>query len=128
MGKKVYRSANFNWDKLDAMLQFKVPLSFCADYLECSEDTIERRIRDEWDMTFSQYHALKMQRTSVKLQQKAIEMAIAGHATMLIFSLKNIANWSDRIESPDPKDMTKEELYLKAKEITNYYERNKIQS
>jgi hypothetical protein len=49
-------------------------------------------------MTFAEYHALKMERTAVKLQQKAIELALKGNSTMMIFALKNLAGWSDRNE------------------------------
>lgn len=121
MAKRKYRSKNFSWDKLDALLQFKVALPFCADYLECSEDTIERRIRDEWDMTFSEYHALRMQRTSVKLQQKMIEMALSGNTTAMIFSLKNLAGWSDKLETnitaKDDEKRPPEELVEKLDKI-----------
>lgn len=96
MGRK---RVEINYDKLDALLQFKVTKAFCADYLEISEDTLERRLKDDKNMTFTEYHKLKMQRTAVKLQQKAIEQAMAGNAALMIFSLKNIANWSDKIET-----------------------------
>ena len=88
-----------NYDKLDAMLQFKVSLAFCADYLGVSRDTILRRIKDDHGMSFTDYHALKMERTATKLQQKAIEMALGGNNTMMIFCLKNLAKWSDKIEN-----------------------------
>jgi AraC-like DNA-binding protein len=87
-----------NYDKLDALLQFKVSQKFCAEYLGCSEDTIGRRLKDDHGMTFSEYHKLKMERTSLKLQQKAIEQALAGNSTMMIFALKNLAKWSDKQE------------------------------
>lgn len=90
---------HLNYDQLDALLQFKVSLEFCADYLGVSSDTIMRRLKEDHGKTFTQYHELKMQRTAVKLQQKAIEMALGGNSTMMIFSLKNLAKWSD---SPEP--------------------------
>lgn len=87
-----------NYTALDALLQFRVSLSFCADYLEVSRDTIMRRIKDDHGLTFTEYHALKMERTATKLQQKALELALSGNNTMLIFCLKNIAGWSDKYE------------------------------
>lgn len=88
-----------DYKELDALLQFKVTKSFCADYLKVSENTIDRRLREDHDKTFGEYHELKIERTGVKLQQKAIEMALKGDRTMLIFSLKNLAKWSDKIEN-----------------------------
>ena len=87
------------WKELDALLQFKVTLAFVCDYLGVSRETVMRRIKEKFDMTFGEYHELKMQRTATKLQQKAIEMALAGNTTMMIFALKNLAKWSDKIES-----------------------------
>ncbi len=87
-----------NFDKLDALLQFKVSMKFCADYLGVSIDAIRRRIKERYDMTFTEYHQLKMERTATKLQQKAIEMALDGNNTMMIFCLKNLANWADKQE------------------------------
>lgn len=87
-----------NYDALDALLQFKTTKKFCSDYLGISEDTIERRLREDKDMTFTQYHELKMGRTGIKLQQKAIEQALSGNATLMIFALKNLAGWSDKID------------------------------
>lgn len=90
---------HIDYSALDALLQFKVSLRFCADYLGISEDTIQRRLKEEHGMSFAQYHELKMERTAVKLQQKAIEEALKGNNTMLIFALKNLAKWTDKIEN-----------------------------
>lgn len=95
---KMSAKIEINYDKLDALLQFKVSLRFCADYLECSRDTIIRRIKEDYNMTFAEYHSLKMEHTATKLQQKAIEMALKGNNVMMIFCLKNLAKWTDKQE------------------------------
>jgi len=87
-----------NYDKLNALLQFKTTIEFAADYLEVSRDTLIRRIKEDHGMTFKEYSDLKRQRTATKLQQKAIEMALQGNTTMMIFALKNLAMWSDKQE------------------------------
>lgn len=93
------KTANFSWEILDALVQFKVSCRFCAEYIGCSEDTIERRIKAKYKMNFSEYKELRSQGIALKLQQKAIKMALEGNnTTMLIFCLKNIANWSDKNE------------------------------
>ena len=88
-----------NYSELDALLQFKVTLHFCADYMNVSRDNIIRRLREDHDMTFSEFHKLKMEGTATKLQQVAISMALAKNAPMLTFCLKNLAKWSDKQES-----------------------------
>lgn len=87
-----------NYEVLDALLQHKITKKFCADYIGISEDTLERRLREDFDMTFKEYHALKMENTSYKLQQQAIKMALKGNAVMMIFCLKNLAGWKDKAE------------------------------
>lgn len=88
-----------DFKELDALLQFRVTCEFVADYLGVSRDTVIRRIREEKDMTFREYHLLKMQRTATKLQQKAIEQALSGNSnSVMIFALKNLAGWTDKNE------------------------------
>lgn len=103
---------DIDWKVLDALLQFKVTLNYCSEYLGVSNETIQRRCKEEKGVSFSEYHELKLQRTAVKLQQKAIEMALAGNATMMIFSLKNLAGWSDKLESKVDIDTTKIEIKI----------------
>lgn len=103
-----------NYTELDALLQFKVSLAFCADYMKVSADTIRRRLKEDHGMSFTEYHELKMQRTAVKLQQKAIEMALGGNSTMMIFALKNLAKWSDKIEEKVQSSTERIVVYRKA--------------
>ena len=80
-------------------MQFRATTkAFAADYLEVSADTIDRRLKEDHNTTFSVYHEMKMGRVSNKLQEKAIQMALAGDRTMLIFCLKNYSKWQDKVE------------------------------
>jgi hypothetical protein len=96
MGRK---KIEINWDKLDSYLQFKASLRVCALLLEVSEDTIERRIKEEKNCTFSEYQEKMMAPLQMKLVNKAIRMALDGNVTMLIFCLKNICKWTDKVEN-----------------------------
>ena len=87
-----------NYDALDALLQYKTTRQFCADYLQVSEDTIERRLKEDKGMTFTEYQKVRSGKMAVKLQQKAIDLAMAGNPTMMIFCLKNLAGWADKMD------------------------------
>lgn len=87
-----------DWRTLDGILQFNATKKMCAEILAVSEDVIERRIRELYNQTFTDYKDAKMGKVKIKLQQKAIELALAGNVTMLIFCLKNLCGWADRIE------------------------------
>ena len=81
---------------LDALLQFKVTKRFCADYLQVSEDTIDRRIKEVHGLTFSEYQSLRMGRTAVKIQQKIVELALKGNPKLLEVAAKYLAGWTEK--------------------------------
>jgi len=85
----------FDWEKFDAILQFGPTRQMCADILECSIDTIKRRVKEVKGITFEEYKEKKMANVKLKLQQKAITMGLGGDRVMLIFCLKNKCGWKD---------------------------------
>ena len=85
-----------DWDKLDVILQFKPDIAGAADILGVSEVTLERRIKETTNCTFMEYRDKKMAPVKIRLVKKAIDKAMAGDNTMLIFCLKNFCGWSDR--------------------------------
>lgn len=86
---------DFDWDKFDAILRFGPSQQMCADIMEVSIDTIQRRIKEKHDMAFGRYRESRMSLTKLKLQQKAITKALGGDNCMLIFCLKNRCGWKD---------------------------------
>lgn len=92
---------HFSWQTLDAVLQFGASKTDCAEFLDCSEDTIERRIKTKFNMTFTEYRLRKMGKTRVGIMKKQIDMALAGDRTMLIWVGKQICGQSDKFSEPD---------------------------
>lgn len=95
MGRKL---VTFDWTKINSYLQLKTSKRACALLLDVSEDTIEKRIREEYDCTFTDYAEKCLAPVKIKLVQKAISKALSGDNTMLIFCLKNLCGWSDKNE------------------------------
>jgi hypothetical protein len=95
-------------------LQFNPSARICSDILGVSTDTIERNIKKKFNQTFTEYKIGKMEKTKLLLQQKAIQSALSGNNTMLIFCLKNLCGWADRPEDMETKD----------REITIIYNKN----
>lgn len=87
-----------NMEVLSALCQRAASKRACSAIMEISEDTIEKAIRKQFDQTFTEYRDKRMDTTRVKLQEKAIDRALSGSDTMLIFALKNICKWKDRHE------------------------------
>lgn len=89
----------FSWEKLDGLLAFKANLTVCEEILGVHQNTIKNHIRARYGITFTEYMDRKLSVTKMRLIQKAIKMAENGSATMLIFCLKNICHWQDKIEN-----------------------------
>lgn len=76
-------------------MQFKPTLRDCAGIFDCSEDTISRYIQKYEGLSFFDFREKYLGQTRLKLQTKAIQMALGGDKVMLIFSLKNLCAWKD---------------------------------
>lgn len=85
-----------NPKQLAAFMRQKPTLADTAAFFECSERTIERYIKDNFQLTFVEFREQKMVHTRHGLIRKALEMAMNGDRTMLIFSLKNLCGWADK--------------------------------
>jgi hypothetical protein len=105
------RTPPFDWEKLDAILRYKATIVDCSEMLDVSHDTVERNIKKKYDMTFTEYRDKKLTHTRLSLIQKALEQAKTGNTTMLIFCLKNLCGWSDKMEHGFEKD--KQTIVLK---------------
>jgi len=107
----------FSWDKLDGILARPATLVICAEILGVHENTIKLHIKDRFGETFTEYSNRKMSITKFKLMDKALKMAESGNVPMLIFSLKNLCGWSDKIESKLDIDTTKIEIKILEEEV-----------
>jgi len=97
MKKKVGRKKKvFDWEKFDSILQFKPPKQVCSDIMEVSEDVIERRIKEKYQCTFTEYRARRMGPMKIRLAQKLIQLALNGDRGCLIFACKVFLGWSDK--------------------------------
>ena len=101
MGRK---AAEIDWGKLNGMLLFKATKDLCASELGVSKDKLHEDIRKRYGMTFQEYADKILDKTRWKLQNKAITLALGGNVSMLIFCLKNICKWSDRVETTLSED------------------------
>ena len=106
------RKVELNWTKLDSYLSFKASKKACALLLEVSEDTIERRIKEDHDCTFKEYAEKCLIPVQLKLVNKIISKALDGDNTCLIFALKNYCGWSDKQESTVKTESGKLEIVM----------------
>lgn len=100
MAKRGPKTVELDWQKLDLALSLGANMQIAADYCELSIDTIYRRIKAKYGITAEEYRDRKCANIKLKLIQKAHQLATQDNpnVTMLIFCLKNLAGWADKID------------------------------
>ena len=87
-----------NTINLSNLMRFRPSLAETANWFKVSEDTIERKIKKFEKCTFKEFRDRYSGHLKMKLQDKAIDMAMSGNTTMMIFCLKNLCGWNDKVE------------------------------
>lgn len=103
-----------DWKLLDSILEFGARCIDCAGILECSEDTIQTKIKESFGMTFSEYRLLKMSKMRTRLLQKQVDVALKGNVAMLIWLGKQVLHQTEKQEisqtiTEKPLKLSKEE-------------------
>lgn len=95
MGRK---KIEIDFKLLDNIFAVGGTLTMAANIMDISHDVIEIRIKEKTGLTAGEYREAKLDKTKVRLQQKAIDMALnKNNITMLIFCLKNLCKWTDKL-------------------------------
>lgn len=108
-------------DQLRSIMRMKPTLKDVANFFRCSEDTIENYIKAKWGKRFSEFRDENMVFTRFNLIRTAIAKAEKGDNVMLIFCLKNLCGWRDKlpdeVEGDDRfKNMSTQELIVFVKD------------
>lgn len=87
----------FDWDLLNKTLARCGRMPDCVYFLGVSASTIERRIRDEYGMTFNEYRDLHMTGTRMKIMDAQLKVGIEMlEPSMLIHLGKQYNGQSDK--------------------------------
>lgn len=103
---------NVDREQLEALCRMNPTLKDAAAFFKCSEDTIERNCKRFGYDDFADCRQKNMVHTRLKLIRKALEMADKGNTAMVIFALKNLCGWVDKVEQ-SVSDKLQETLKLK---------------
>jgi hypothetical protein len=96
-----------DWAKVETLASLKLSLQVIVDYLNSlattpeeriSHSCLEQRIFQKYGQKFSEFQNARLVNIKAQLVKKAISMALSGDRTLLIFCLKNIVGWQDKIE------------------------------
>ena len=82
-------------ENLIKLMQIRPSIKEAADWFNTSQDTIDRRIKKFEKLTFAEFKEKHSTNTRHKLIDRAMEQALNGNATMMIFCLKNYCGWAD---------------------------------
>lgn len=86
-----------DWVQFDKLCAMHCTLEEIASFLNLSMDTVERRCLQEKKKPFAELWRQKAARGKISIRRKAWQKIEEGNVTMLIFALKNILGWSDKV-------------------------------
>lgn len=107
--KKVNRGINhgfmgrpkieLDWEQFNKLCEIQCTLNEIAGWFNCSEDTIENRVQEEFGCTFSELRSKRSSKGRIGLRRKQMQTAMSGNVTMQIFLGKQYLGQSDKVES-----------------------------
>jgi hypothetical protein len=86
------------WGLLDSLVIW-TNAEYCAEQLNISVDTLDRRIKEEHGVGFAEYKEQKKEKLRVNLRKKQYDTAMTGNVSMLIWLGKNELDQSDKNEA-----------------------------
>lgn len=86
---------SINWEEIDKLCSLQCTLREIAVWVGCSEDTIERRCKDEMKMTFAEYFRSKRTLGYISLRRNQFRLS-ERHPSMAMFLGKNYLGQTDK--------------------------------
>lgn len=87
-----------SYQNLKAICRLKPTLEDCAAFFDVSTKTIQRRCEEFESVSFVQFRDKYMADTRLKLVRRILKLAETGNLGALIFCLKNLNHWQDKID------------------------------
>lgn len=100
MAKRGPKVIELNWEDFDKLCLIQCTLREIAAWFNCSEDTIERRVKEAHGVKFADYYRQKKGKGLIPLRRRQYEAAMAGNVPLLIWLGKQYLEQSD---APQPE-------------------------
>ena len=108
MSKMGRPEIEIDWKTVDKLCLIQCTAEEIASVLGCSSDTIERRCKKEYEITFAEYIRQKAQGGKASLRRKQWSAADGGNVTMLIWLGKQYLGQADKpLESDNIDEVPK---------------------
>lgn len=96
MGKKRGpKKIKIDWEEFDKLCAMQCTLPEIANWFGCSEDTIERRCKEEKKLKFAEYFNKKRVGGKVALRRAQFQSATKGNSSLLIWLGKQYLGQKD---------------------------------
>lgn len=89
---------SIDWDTAEKLAAIFCTATEICSVIGVSEDTMLRRCKSKFKMTFAEWISQKRDRGKMSLRRKQYEMAAGGNPTMLIWLGKQYLNQTDKNE------------------------------
>lgn len=99
------------WDILDAEIKWASE-EYVAEKLGISVDTLARRIKERFGLTFAEYKKKKEESIKSNLRKKQYDVAMSGNVTMLIWLGKQLLGQSEKVEEKIEQEVKQEVTYV----------------
>jgi hypothetical protein len=93
------KKIEIDWSQFNKLCTIQCTLAEMASYFDCSEDTIENKVKEEHGVKFSEYYAQKRGKGKVSLRRTQFTKAMEGNIVMLIWLGKQYLGQVDKAES-----------------------------
>lgn len=91
-----------------ALMRLNPTLADTAAFFECSTDTIINWLEKNFQTRdFSAIRQQNMVHTRLTMIRTAVRLAEAGNTAVLIFCLKNLCGWTDKVEEKQVQQVIK---------------------
>jgi len=95
-----------DWDQFDKLCFLQCTQLEIASFFNCTIDTLENRCKAEKGMIYSDYYKTKAVKGKISVRRKAFQLIEKGNPAVIIFALKNLIGWTDRMVSEFKGEIT----------------------
>ena len=81
-----------DWEQFDKLCEIQCTLNEIAGWFDCSEDTIERRVKERFGITFAEQRNKRSSKGKIGLRRKQMQQAMGGNTALLIWLGKQYLN------------------------------------
>lgn len=97
-----------DWVEFEKLLEMQCTEEEIAQWFRCSVDTIDRRTKEHFGITFAELKPQKAIRGKVAIRRGLFQLALKGNVAALIFLSKNLLGYSDKQEVKTIDDPNKQ--------------------